>query len=287
MSVEWTNAIQSAVDYIEEHIADEITPEDAANYVYISPFYFQKGFAMLCGFTVAEYIRNRKLALAGAELASTDIKVIDAAVKYGYNSPDSFTKAFTRFHGISPSSVRKGGAVIKTFAPLKLEISLKGGYMMNYKIEKKDGFTVIGASREFAYETCKQDIPEFWNEHFAKGKGKYVCGMFGINIDPAMGGSTFEYLIADLYDPSAEVPEGFVTRTIPSFTWAVFSCDGPLPAALQDVNRKIFSEWLPALKEYEFAAGYCIEMYDDPAKYPDGTNDEHYHSEIWIPVKNK
>ena len=149
--MEWTNAIQSAVDYIEEHITDEITPEDVANYVFISPFYFQKGFAMLCGFTVAEYIRNRKLALAGAELASTDIKVIDVAVKYGYNSPDSFTKAFTRFHGISPSSVRKGGAVIKTFAPLKLEISLKGGYMMNYKIEKKESFTVIGASREFAY----------------------------------------------------------------------------------------------------------------------------------------
>ena len=123
---------------------------------------------------------------------------------------------------ISSASVRKGGAVIKAFASLKLEISLKGGYMMNYKIEKKESFTVIGASRVFAYENCKQDIPQFWTEHFASGNGKYVCGMFGINIAPDMDGSTFEYLIADLYDPSAEIPEGFVTRTIPSFTWAAF-----------------------------------------------------------------
>lgn len=281
------NAIQNAIKFIEEHITDDITAEDVASHVFMSSFYFQKGFSMLCGFTVSEYIRNRKLALAGGELASTDIKVIDAAVKYGYDSPDSFSKAFTRFHGISPSAVKKGDAVIKTFAPLKLEISLKGGYMMNYKIEKKDSFTVMGMSKIFQHETCKQDIPKYWDEFFANGNGKYVCGMFGVNIDPEMDGNTFEYLIADPYNPTTEIPEGFVTRIIPEFTWAIFSCDGPMPTALQDVNQKIFSEWLPALKEYEFAAGYCIEMYDDPTKYPNGMNDENYHSEIWIPVRNK
>lgn len=287
MIVEWMDAIQNAINFIEEHITDDITAEDVANHVYMSAFYFQKGFSMLCGFTVSEYIRNRKLALAGGELASTDIKVIDVALKYGYDSPDSFTKAFTRFHGVSPSAVRKGDSVIRTFAPLKLKISLKGGYMMNYKIVKKDSFTVMGLSRVFECETCKQDIPKFWDEFVESENTKYLSGWFGINIDPEMGGSTFEYLIADPYNPSAEVPEGFVTRTIPAFTWAVFSCDGPMPTALQDVNQKIFSEWLPALKEYEFAAGYCIEMYDDPTKYEKGTEDEHYHSEIWIPVKNK
>lgn len=285
--MEWMNAIQNAVEYIEEHITDDITAEEVAEHVFMSPFYFQKGFAMLCGFTLNEYIRNRKLALAGGELAAADVKVIDVALKYGYDSPDSFTKAFTRFHGISPSAVRRGDALIKTFAPLKIQISLKGGYMMNYKIEKKKSFTVTGSAATFLHETCKQEIPKFWQEHFASGKGKYVTGCFGVNIDPEMGGEKFEYLIADLYDPNKEIPEGFVTRTIPEFTWAVFSCDGPMPQALQDVNRKIFSEWLPALKEYEFAAGYCIEMYDVPDKYPNGTNDENYHSEIWIPVKLK
>ncbi len=283
--MEWVGAITTAVGYIENHITDSITAEDVANQVYMSPFYFQKGFSMLCGYTVGEYIRNRRLALAGGELAVSDAKIIDVAMKYGYDSPDSFTKAFTRFHGISPTMVRRENVMIKTFAPLQLQISLKGGYLMNYKIEKKESFTVLAVSKRFKYETCKMDIPEFWKEHYANDNGKYVCGMFGINIDEKMGNEDFEYLIADLYNPADEIPEGFVVRTIPSFTWAVFSCDGPMPTALQDVNQKIFSEWLPALKEYEFAAGYCVEMYDAPDKYPNGTKDINYHSEIWIPIK--
>ncbi len=283
--MEWINAIQNALDFIEEHITENITANDVAEHVFMSSFYFQKGFSMLCGYTVMEYIRNRRLALAGGKLASTDSKIIDVAMEYGYDSPDSFTKAFTRFHGVSPSMVRKGDVMIKTFAPLKLELSLKGGYLMNYKIEKKESFTVMGMSKVFEHETCKQDIPKFWDEFYANGYGRYVCGMFGVNIDSNMNGSTFEYLIADPYNPSAEIPEGFVTKTIPEFTWAIFSCDGPAPKSLQDVNQKIFSEWLPALKEYEFAAGYCIELYDDVSKYPDGIMDENYHSEIWIPVK--
>ena len=92
-----------------------------------------------------------------------------------------------------------------------------------------------------------------------------------INIDPDMGNEKFEYLIADVYNPSADIPEGFVTRIIPAFTWAVFPVRGAMPDALQDTNIKIFSEWLPALKEYEFVAGYCVEMYDIPDKYPKGT----------------
>ena len=285
--MEWTDAIQSAISFIEQHITDDITAEDVANHVHISSFYFQKGFSMLCGYSVTEYIRNRRLALAGGALAATDMKIIDIAMKYGYDSPDSFTKAFTSCHGVSPAMVRKNDVTIKTFAPLKLEILLKGGYLMNYKIIDKESFTVLGASKKFEYENCKQEIPLFWQEHYAKGHGKYVGGMFGINIDEQMGNDSFEYLIADLYNPNTEIPEGFVTRTIPAFTWAVFSCDGPLPTALQDVNTKIFSEWLPALKEYEFAAGYCVEMYDAADKYPRGVQDENYHSEIWIPIRKK
>ena len=105
--MEWTNAIQNAIEYMERHITDDISADDVADHVHMSPFYFQKGFRMLCGYSVAEYIRNRRLALAGGDLAATDEKVIDIAVKYGYDSPDSFTKAFTRFHGISPAIVRR------------------------------------------------------------------------------------------------------------------------------------------------------------------------------------
>lgn len=285
--MEWMKAIGDAIDYIESHITEEINTEAVARHVCVSPFYFQKGFSMLCGYTVAEYIRNRRLALAGGELLAGHAKVIDLALKYGYDSPDSFAKAFTRFHGITPSMCRKKDVTLKTFAPLKLTISLKGGYLMDYRITRKESFTVLGVSRTFSYENAGQEVPAFWAEHYAQNRCRYVEGCFGINIDCSMGNESFEYMIADLYHPAADIPEGFVTKTIPAFTWAVFPCIGSLPDALQDVNTRIFSEWLPALKDYEVAAGYCIEMYERPDKYPKGTADENYRTEIWIPVSGK
>ena len=285
--MEWMAIIGNSIQYMEDHITENITAEDVAKAVGVSSFYFQKGFSMLCGYTVSEYIRNRRLALAGNDLLVTDEKVIDIAMKYGYDSPDSFTKAFTRFHGVTPTSVRKDVVLLKSFAPLKIKISLEGGYLMDYKIVKKEAFTVIANAKTFPYEGAKEIVPQFWQEHFQSGKGAVVCGWYGINIDLEMGQENFEYLIADPYNPQKEVPEGFVTRTIPAFDWAVFPCRGAMPNALQDVNTKIYTEWLPALKEYEFAAGYCVEYYDDPTKYEKGTMDENYYCEIWIPVKKK
>lgn len=283
--MEWAKSILEAVEFMENNLTEDICAEDVAKHVNISPFYFQRGFALLCGYTITEYIRNRRLALAAGELASGNAKVIDTAIKYGYDSPDAFTKAFTRFHGATPTMVQKNHVTIKTFAPLKIKLSLEGGYLMDYRLAKKESFTVMGAAKTFSYDGAKAVIPKFWEEHYAKGNGKYVCGMFGINIDESMGQEQFEYLIADLYNPVQDIPEGFVARTIPAFTWAVFPCKGKVSETLQDTNTKIFSEWLPALKEYEFAAGYCIEMYDDAGKYPKGTEDENYYCEIWIPVK--
>ena len=284
--MEWMKLIGDSIQYIENHLLDDISVEDIAKHIGISSFYYQKGFSMLCGFTVTEYIRNRRLALAGNEIIGTDHTIIDIALKYGYDSPDSFTKAFKRFHGSTPTAVRKDNVTLKSFAPLKIKVHLEGGYLMDYRIEKKGEFTVIANAKTFAYEGAKDVIPQFWQEHYASGKGQTVCGEFGINIDETMGTDSFEYLIADTYK-GQEFPEGFVLRTIPSFDWAIFPCKGAMPNALQDVNTKIFTEWLPAIREYEFAAGYCVEMYDDPQKYAKGTMDENYYCEIWIPVKRK
>ena len=153
--MEWTECIIDAINYIEDNLTEELTVEDIAHKVLISPFYFQKGFNMLCGFTVGDYIKKRRLSLAGSELVSTDEKVIDIALKYGYNSPDSFIKAFTRFHGATPTSVRKGEAMIKSFASLKINFTLEGGYTMDYKIVKKDQFTVVGISNVFNYDEAE------------------------------------------------------------------------------------------------------------------------------------
>ena len=283
----WTECIGDAISFIEENITEEITIEDIAKMVHISPFYFQKGFAMLCDFTVGDYIRCRRLTLAGSEIAASDDKIIDIALKYGYDSPDSFTKAFVRFHGCTPSAVRKDGANIKYFAPLSIKFALKGGYSMDYKIVEKDEFTVVGLKRTFKYENAMQDVPRLWGEFHQMSVGKAICPMYGINADESMQGNEFEYLIADNYNPAMDIPDGFVTKVIPKFTWAVFSCKGAMPQAMQDVNRKIYSEWLPNCKDYEIAAGYCIEMYEDPAKYEYGVQDEGYYSEMWIPVKKR
>lgn len=283
----WVDCISEAVEYIETHLNEDLSIDMIAKHVSLSPFYFQKGFSMLCGFTVGEYIRFRRLSLAASELVSTEKKIIDIALDYGYDSPDSFTKAFTRFHGITPTSVRKDRGTIRSFAPLKLKIILEGGNTMEYKIVKKEALTVVGVSRKFKYENANINVPKFWNEHFQSGGGKNVCGMYGINIDESMGNDEFEYVIADNYNPILEIPEGCETRVIPAFTWAVFPCRGKMPEAIQKVEAGIFSEWLPSCKDYQFAAGYNIEMYDDPHKYKNGTQDENYYSEVWIPIKKK
>ncbi len=287
--MEWSESIGRAIDYIESHITEELTIEGIAKHAIISPYYFQRGFSMLCGFTVGEYVKKRRLTLAGSELVSSDRKIIDIALKYGYDSPDSFTKAFLRFHGAAPTAIRKGEAMIRSFAPLKIKLVLTGGYTMDYKIVKKAPFTVMGVSAVFKYETADSEIPKFWDEFNRSGKNTLIASMYGVSVDKDMGGNEFEYLIADNYNPLREVPAGFVTHVVPEYTWAVFSCTGALAdtGSLPDIHKKIFTEWLPQNRDYEIAGGYHIEMYSDPADYAKGVADESYYSEIWIPVRKK
>ena len=183
----WIESISRAIEYIEDNIMNEISIEDIAQYACISPFYFQKGFSMLCGYTVGEYIRKRRLSLAGKELLSTHHKIIDIALKYGYDSPDSFTRAFVRFHGVTPISVRKEQKMIKIFAPLRINFTLKGGYTMNYRIVEKEAFTVMGISRKLKYENAMIEVPKLWQDFFMSGMNKHICGMYGINMDLTMG----------------------------------------------------------------------------------------------------
>ena len=196
--MDWMKAIGEAIEYIEDNITDDITPYDIASHVNISPFYFQKGFSLLCGYSLSVYIRFRRLSLAAHDLISSDEKIIDIALKYGHDSPDSFTKAFTRFHGVTPLSARKSGVSLRSFAPLKIKISLSGGYLMTYKIERKDSFKVIGKKGTFSYEKAKEVIPLFWKEVFEDRKNT-ISRQYGINIDKTMGDEQFEYIIADSY----------------------------------------------------------------------------------------
>jgi AraC family transcriptional regulator len=186
----------------------------------------------------------------------------------------SESRAFTKFHGASPSAYRMGGMDIRTFAPIKINKTSSKEKTMDYRIVEKAAFTVVGFGKRFAGETAYTEIPRFWDEHYENGRGKIIEGMFGVCLDGDCEG--FEYLIADMYLPWKDIPDGCVTKTIDAATWAVFPWSGECPEALQTVNTWIWSEWLPNSQEYELSANCNLEVYLSME-----------HGEIWLPVKKK
>lgn len=296
--MEWTKSISQTITYIEDHLMEPFVTEVVAKEVGISSLYLQKGFKLMTGYSMAEYIRNRRLYLAALEVLAGQEKVIDIAYKYGYETPESFTKAFARFHGIAPRELKKNAHRMKVFLPLKIRISIQGGNDMDYVVEEMKGFKVIGFEREFSFDSSYQEIPKFWDEicdkYFSRLWGKEkaegeieetICkccvGEFGVCIDDVGEEGKFRYLIAGTYT-EGKVPEGMVVYEFDDLLWAKFSCKGPMPGALQSVNTKIFNEWLPGNHEYDIAMGANIEWYSKG-----NTTDIDYESGIWIPVKKK
>ena len=263
----WVEGFQESIDYIEQNLLNDLNVEDIAKKAALSSFYYQRIFGAMCGMTVGEYIRARRMTLAAQELSSSGQKVIDIALKYGYDSPDSFAKAFQRFHGINPTQAREPGVSLRSFAPLHIKITLEGGNMLDYRIVEKAPFTVVGLKRRFDSETSYMEVPKFWGEWAKDMKG--LKGMFGICSD--MDGKLFDYWIADLYLPWEDIPEGLSTFQIPGGLWAIFKCEGHLPDSLQKVNTLIWTEWLPSLKGYKLAGNYSLEFYLPPAKDPADT----------------
>ncbi len=271
----WVEGFQQSIDFMEQNLTGPLEIEQIAGLAALSPFYYQRIFGALCGMTVGEYIRARRMTLAAQELSGTDAKVIDVALKYGYDSPDSFARAFQRFHGISPSRARESGAPLRSFAPLHIKISLEGGNMLEYRINEKGPFSIVGVKRPFNSDTSYQEIPKFWDEWLQQGENRPIMGTFGVCTD--MKGKDFTYWIADLYFPWEEIPRGCEVRMIPGSYWAEFPCT---MASLQDTNTKIWSEWLPSLQGYEPAGEYDIELYLPAEKAPDGMR-----IAIWVPLK--
>lgn len=288
--MDWTETLKRAVNYIEEHLLDNINANDIAENVYVSSFHFQRGFKLMTGYTLNEYIKGRRLYLAALEFVSSDIKVIDLAYKYGYDTPESFTKAFSRFHGVAPSQLKGDTKKIKPFLPLKISISISGGNEMDYVIEKMNCFKVIGIEKIISYETSYQEIPAFWEE-FKRGDytkqipqeiiNQFHIGEFGICMNTGANKDNFYYMIGGIYD-GKPVPQGLNVFEIPSAVWAKFRCSGSLPGALQAVNTKIYKEWLPGNPHYELDLGVNLEYYSIGE-----ITASNYKSEIWLPVKER
>ena len=296
--MEWLTCVRTAIEYMENHLTDDIGVEDVAKKVYLSPFFLQKGFSLMTGYGIGEYIRSRRLYQAALDLKNTDDKVIDIAFRYCYETPESFTKAFSRFHDATPSQVR-GGAGINVFLPLTIKFSVNGGDQMNYKITPMFPFKVIGFQKVFDMETAYAEIPKFWDEicekyaynvyqgnepanAYEKALVDNCIGEYGVCIDD-VGEGKFRYLVAGRYT-GGEVPEGMAIYEFPRGEWAVFDCIGPLPESLQSVNTRIFREWLPGNPEFEICGNANVEWYDC---VNGEKTDSDYHSAIWIPVKRK
>ena len=290
--MDWITGISKAIDYIEEHITEPTDYARAAEEACSSPFNFQRVFALLCGYTLGDYVRMRRLTLAGEELLSTDAKVIDVALKYGYDSPESFSRAFTRFHGVSPSAVRKGAA-IRSFSRICVKLILTGGSIMEYRIEKKQAAKIICRRREFTKpgdDYTNREIPEFWNECGRDGSIQKLCGyikdsaqfkgLLGVCFSTEMTDSGFPYGIGAEYDGESD-PQDFEIVEIPAYTYAVFTVRGKMPDAFRETYRKICTEFFPQ-SGYEYGNGVEIEVYPSAdVQNPD------YTCEIWIAVKPK
>ena len=296
--MDWLACIRTAIDYMEKHLLDGIGAQDVAEKVYLSPFFFQKGFSLITGYGISEYIRNRRLYQAALDLKETDDRVIDIALRYRYETPESFAKAFSRFHGVTPSQVRDGAAG-KVFLPLTIRLSVQGGSQMDYKIVPMFPFKVIGFQKIFDIETAYAEIPKFWDEicekyaysvyagnapanPYEQALVDNCIGEYGVCIDD-IGAGKLRYLIAGKYTGGA-VPAGMAVCEFPRNEWAVFDCIGPNPQTLQSVNTRIFSEWLPGNPDYELSGNATVEWYDC---INGEMTDPDYHSAIWIPVKKK
>lgn len=290
--MDWIKSFQQSVDYIEEHITEPLEIEKIAGCMNISAFYYQKIFSVLCGFTVGEYIRNRRLSLAGGELLSSEEKIIDIAMKYGYDTPEGFTRAFTRFHGTTPSEARKR-RLARSFERLTVKISVKGGSYMDYKIEKKNGFKIIAKEQRFDKIEDVQgrsDIPAFWTECHGDGTVKFLAesckkdGVLGASVvGMCMEDSTvkkdFPYLIGAEYG-GGDVPDGYKVVDVPAADWAVFKINclsaEDMPGSIQQTWHRIFAEFFPS-SPYKPAGNFDLEVYPtDSCK-----------GEIWISVESK
>ena len=296
--MEWLTAIRTAIGYMEGHLGEAVGLEDVAREVHLSPFFLQRGFSLMTGYGIGEYLRNRRLYEAALDLQRGPEKVIDIAFKYGYETPESFAKAFARFHGATPTQVREG-APTRTFLPLTIQITIQGGNQMDCKITPMFPFKVIGFQKEFDYETAYAEIPRFWDEICEKYANNVYAGNdpanpyeqalvdncigeYGVCIDD-IGCGKFRYLIAGKYT-GGSVPEDMVLYEFPWGEWAVFDCIGPNPQTLQSVNTRVFREWLPANPDYELCGNATVEWYDCINGEP---TDPDYHSAIWVPVKRK
>ena len=285
--MEWLSGLNDAMNYIEAHLEDEIDMQKAAQLACCSAFHFQRMFSYLADVPYGEYIRRRKMTKAAFDLTNGNEKIIDIALKYGYDSPTAFNRAFQSIHGIAPSAAREEGVRLKAYPPISFRITVKGEAEMNYRIQQKDTIRIVGVKERYPLNNEQNfaEIPLFWRKTTQRGIIPQLCermnqepfGVLGVCAN--MDDKEFDYYIAVASDkePSDEMS----AYTIPATTWAIFECVGAMPSAIQELQKRIVSEWLPN-SDYEYENAPDIEVYFEGDQYA-----EDYRCEVWLPVVQK
>lgn len=284
--MDWLKRMNQALEYIETHLSEEIDYDQVAGTACCSAYHFQRMFSFITNVSLSEYIRRRRLTLAAFELQSGGVKVIDIALKYGYESPEAFSRAFKKMHGVMPKAARDNGVSLKAYPRLSFHISIRGDVEMNYRMEGKPAFEMFGVSTEIQAdgENPFIEIPAFWQKCISDGTVKRIRAAAGLSEHGQLHavlynkqGEQLSYMIG-YFLPQSGLPEGFEMLQIPPQSYAIFST-GINPSGQNDIHglwRRIWGEWFPS-SHYEAADGPEFEM-----TYDRGNN--MYEMEVWIPV---
>lgn len=284
--------INAALDYIEANLNEEIDSKEAARIALCSEYHFKRMFSFLAGVPLSEYIRRRRLTLAAFDLRTSDMKVIDIAMKYGYHSPDSFTRAFQKLHGVTPTEARQSGHLLKSFPRMTFQLTIKGGNEMNYRILEKEAFRIAGIMKRvpIIFNGVNPEIAQMWQslddakiQQLKSLSNVEPAGLISASVNFSEGrmeekGELDHYIGAAT---TKECPDNLACLEVPASTWAVFEAVGPFPETLQDVWGRIYSEWFPS-SSYEQVHGPEI-LWNESKDVSSQT----FRSEIWIPVMKK
>ncbi|WP_417898121.1 AraC family transcriptional regulator [Bacillus haimaensis] len=285
-------SMNDAMRYIEDNLTDEIDFKEVARIAHCSEYHFKRMFSFLAGITLSEYIRRRRISLAAFELTNSRMKIIDAAIKYGYSSPDSFTRAFYNLHGVTPSEARNNGQQLKTYPSMTFQLSIRGGDEMNYRIEQKEAFNIVGIMKRvpIIFEGENPEITAMWKslsmediDQLKKVSNVEPQGMIQASTNFSEGrmeekGELDQYIGVAT---TQKCPESFSKLEVPALTWAIFESMGPFPSTLQITWGRIYAEWFPS-SIYQIAEG--PEILSIITK---DLTSQSVKSEIWIPVKQR
>ncbi|MGC7871065.1 AraC family transcriptional regulator [Desulfosporosinus sp. SYSU MS00001] len=283
--------MNDALNYIEENLINEIDFNEVSRIAFCSAYHFQRMFSFLAGITLTEYIRRRRLTLAAFELNNSNIKVIDVAVKYGYNSADSFTRAFQNLHGITPSEARSNGQLLKAYPRMTFQLAIKGGNELNYRIVEKEAFRIIGIKKRvpIIFNGVNPEIASMWKSlnkemifKLNELSNEEPLGIINASVnfsDERMEekGELDHYIGVAT---TRECPDNLTKLDVSASTWAVFLSEGPFPDTLQNVWGRIYAEWFPS-SNYERAEGPSILWTEQKRDMTSSA----FKSEIWIPIR--